>query len=171
MTAGARASAIVAAIGIALGAIGVYLGGSMLYERIAYGSAGVSSSGEVRHAERLWLRELVTPFGKRKLWRIAYEFRTGKGELVSASGTYIQSTAMADAGPGYKVRVLYMSDDPSSSYVEDAWKTWDGLLYLGIGLFVWFVVGAFVWWEIKQARRRGQERSHVPPSAAGKRTA
>lgn len=152
----ARAVIFVAAIGVALGAIPGYVGGSMLYERIAYGSAGSPASGEVVGAERLWLRELASPIRKRKLWQLAYEFRTGKGDVVRASGIYMQSTAMADPAPGLKVRVLYLPEDPASSYVEDAHKAWDALWYLGIGLFVWLVVGAFVWWEIKQARNRAR---------------
>ena len=152
----ARAIAFVAVVGLAIGAIPGYVGGSMLYERIAYGSAGSPASGEVVGAERLWLRELASPIRKRKLWQLAYEFRTGKGDVVRASGTYVQSTAMADPAPGLKVRVLYLPEDPALSYVEDAHKAWDALWYLGIGLFVWLVVGAFVWWEIKQARNRAR---------------
>jgi hypothetical protein len=156
VTVDARAIAFVAAVGVALGAIPLYVGGSMLYERVAYGSAGSPASGEVVGTERLWLRELASPIRKRKLWRLAYEFRTGKGDLVRASGIYMQSTTMADPAPGLKVRVLYLPEDPASSYVEDAHKAWDALWFLGIGVFVWFVIGAFVWWEIKQARNKAR---------------
>jgi len=155
-SADARAMAFVAAVGVALGAIPAWFGGAMLYERIAYGAAGLPASGEVLEAERLWLRDFTTPLSKGKVWRLSYEFRTGKGELMRSSDTYIQHRAMADASPGLKVRVLYLADDPASSYLEDAHKAWDALWYLGIGLFVWAVVGAFVWWEIKQARNRAR---------------
>lgn len=155
-SADARAMAFVAAAGIVLGAIPAWFGGSMLYERIAYGAAGLPASGEVLAAERLWLRDFTTPLSKGKVWRLSYEFRTGKGELVRSSGTYVQSRAMADASPGLKVRVLYLGDDPASSYLEDNHKAWDGLWYLGLGLFVWFVVGGFVWWEIRQARDKAR---------------
>ena len=151
-----RAIVLVAAMGLVLGAIPAYLGGSMLYERFAYGSAGSPASGEVIEAERLWLRELLmTPFSKRKLWRLTYEFKA-KGEAVRSSSLYFQSRALTDARPGYKVRVLYLADDPSSSYLDDNHKAWAGAGYLGVGLFVWFVVGAFVWWEIRQARRQAR---------------
>jgi len=156
VTVDARAIAFVAAMGVALGAIPLYVGGSMLYERIAYGSAGSPSSAEVVEAERLWLRDFTTPFRNREVWRVTYEFRTAKGEVMRSAGTYIQHRASADPSAGLKVRVLYLADDPASSYLEDAYKTWDGLWYLGLGLFVWFVIGAFVWWEIKQARNKAR---------------
>lgn len=153
----ARAIAFVAVVGLVIGAIPGYVGGSMLYERIAYGSAGSPASGEVVGAERLWLRELASPIRKRKLWQLAYEFRTGKGDVVRASGLYVQSTAMADPTPGLKVRVLYLPEDPASSYVDDIHKAWDALWYLGMGLAVWLVVGTFVWWEARRARRKGTD--------------
>lgn len=156
MTSGARATAFAAAIGMALGAIPLYFGGSMLYERIAYGSAGSPASAEVVEAERLWLRDFTTPFRNREVWRVTYEFKTAKGDVLRSAGTYLQHSAMADPSAGLKVRVLYLADDPASSYLEDAYKTWDGLWYLGLGLFVWFVTSAFVWWEIRQARDKAR---------------
>ncbi|MBI4206441.1 MAG: DUF3592 domain-containing protein [Betaproteobacteria bacterium] len=149
----ALATAVVAAIVVAIGAVPIYAGGSLIYERIAYGSAASSASADVVSADRLWLRELISPF-KRERWEVTYEFKTAKGAVVRSTGIYTQSTATTKPEPGRKLRVLYLPDDPTSSYLEDQHKLFDAVWYIGLGLFVWFVAGGFVWWEIRQARKK-----------------
>lgn len=154
----ALATAVVAAIVVAIGAVPIYAGGSLLYERIALGSAASSASADVVSAERLWLRELISPIRKREIWKVAYEFKTAKGAVVRSTGIYMQNSAMARPEAGRKLRVLYPPDDPASSYLEDLHKLFDAVWYAGIGLFIWFVAGGFVWWEIRQARRKQNNR-------------
>jgi hypothetical protein len=150
----ALATAVVAAIVVAIGAVPIYAGGSLIYERIAYGSAASSASADVVSADRLWLRELLSPIRKRDIWEVAYEFKTAQGAVVRATGIYMQMSTMAKPGPGRKLRVLYLPDDPASSYLEDQHKLFDAVWYIGLGLFIWFVAGGFVWWEIRQARKQ-----------------
>ncbi len=149
----ARASALVAAILIALGAVPIYLGSSLVYERIAYGSAATRASADVVSANRLWLRELISPF-KRERWEVAYEFRTATGAVVRSTGIYTQSTASTKPEPGRKLRVLYLPGDPASSYLEDPHKMFDAIVYIGVGLFTWLVASVFVWREIRRSRRK-----------------
>ena len=154
----ALATALVAAIVVAIGAVPIYAGGSLIYGRIAYGSAASSASADVVSADRLWLRELISPsFSRREIWEVAYEFRTAKGAVVRSSGIYMQSSSFSKPEPGGKLRVLYLPDDPSSSYLEDHHKLFDAVLYVGLGLFIWFVAGSFVWWEIRQARKKSRQ--------------
>jgi hypothetical protein len=150
----ALVTAVVVAIVVAIGAVPIYAGGSLIYGRIAYGSGASSASADVVSADRLWLRELLSPIRKRDIWEVAYEFKTAQGAVVRSTGIYIQSTTMAKPEPGRKLRVLYLPDDPTSSYLEDQHKLFDAVWYIGLGLFIWFVAGAFVWWEIKQARKQ-----------------
>lgn len=150
----ALATAVVAAIVVAIGAVPIYAGGSLIYERIAYGSAASSASADVVSADRLWLRELISPIRKRDIWEVAYEFKTAKGAVVRSTGIYMQMSTMARPEPGRKLRVLYLPDDPTSSYLEDQHKLFEAVWYFGLGLFIWFVAGGFVWWEIRQARKK-----------------
>jgi Protein of unknown function (DUF3592) len=150
---GSLLGATIATAMIALiGAVSIYAGGSLIYGRFAYGSAASSASAEVVSAERLWLRELISPFRKRDIWEVAYEFKTAKGAVVHSTGIYMQMSTMARPEPGRKLRVLYLPDDPTSSYLEDPHKLFDAVWYIGLGLFIWFVAGGYVWWEIRQAR-------------------
>jgi len=139
---------------VAIGAVPIYAGGSLIYERIAYGSAASSASANVVSADRLWLRELISPIRKREIWKVTYEFKTAKGAVVRSTGIYMQSTASTKPEPGRILRVLYLPDDPTSSYLEDQQKLFDAVWYIGVGLFIWFVAGSFVWWEIRQARKK-----------------
>ena len=150
----ALATAVVAAIVFAIGTVPIYAGGSLIYERIAYGGAASPASADVVSADRLWLRELISPIRKREIWEVVYEFKTAKGAAVRSTGIYMQSTAMAKPEPGRKLRVLYLPDDPTSSTLEDPHKLFDAVWYVGLGLFIWFVAGGFVWWEIRQARKQ-----------------
>jgi hypothetical protein len=150
----ARTTAVVAAIVVAIGAVALYAGGSLIYGRIAYASAASSASADVVSADRLWLRELISPIRKRDIWEVAYEFKTAQGAVVRSTGIYIQSTTMAKPEPGRKLRVLYLPDDPTSSYLEDQHKLFDAVWYIGLGLFIWFVAGGFVWWEIRKVRKQ-----------------
>ena len=149
----AQATALVTAILVVLGAVPIYAGGSLIYERIAYGSAAIWASADVVSADRLWLRELISPF-KRERWKVTYEFKTAKGAVVRSAGIYTQSTASTKPEPGRKLRVLYLPDDPASSYLEDPHKLFDAVWYIGAGLFIWLVAGVFVWREIRRARRK-----------------
>ncbi len=153
MNTDARAVAVVAAVVIAIGAVPMYAGGSRIYEHIAYAGAGSAASADVVAAERLWLRELASPFPKRSIWELTYEFKTAQGAVVRSSGIYTQSTAITAPEPGRKLRVLYLPDDPGTNYLEDDYKLLHAAWYVGLGLFLWLVAGAFVWWEIRQARR------------------
>ena len=153
----AELAAILVTIGlVAIGAVPIYAGGSLIYERIAYGSAASPASADVVSADRLWLRELISPF-KRGRWEVTYEFKTAKGAVVRSTGIYTQSTAMTKPEPGRKVRVLYLPEDPSSSTLEDQHKLFDAVWYVGLGLFVWFVAGGLVWWEIRQAQKKSRQ--------------
>ncbi|HEX9584443.1 MAG TPA: DUF3592 domain-containing protein [Gammaproteobacteria bacterium] len=152
----ALATAVVTAIVVAIGAVPIYAGGSLIYERIAYGRSGLPANADVVSADRLWLRELISPFRRREIWEVAYEFKTAQGAVVRATGIYTQSTAISAPEPGRKLRVLYLPDDPTSSYLEDQHKLFDAVWYVGLGLFIWFVAGAFVWWEIRQARKKAK---------------
>ena len=147
------ATTVVAALVVAIGAVPICAGGSLIYERIAYGSAAASASADVVSADRLWLLELISP-SKRERWEVTYEFKTAKGVAVRSTGIYTQSTASTNPEPGRILRVLYVPDDPTSSYLEDLHKLFDAGWYIGLGLFIWFVAGSFVWWEIRQARKR-----------------
>jgi hypothetical protein len=148
------ATAIVAGITVAVGAVSIYAGGSLIHGRIAYGSAASSASADVVSADRLWLRELISPIRKRDIWEVAYEFKTAQGAVVRATGIYMQMSTMARPEPGRKLRVFYLPDDPTSSYLEDQHKLFEAVWYIGLGLFIWFVAGGFVWWEIRQARKQ-----------------
>lgn len=150
----ALATAMVAAVVVAIGAVSIYAGGSLIYGRFAYGSAASSASADVVSADRLWLRELISPIRKRDIWEVAYEFKTAKGAVVRATGIYMQMSTMAKPEPGRKLRVLYLPDDPSSSYLEDPHKLFDAVWYVGLGLFIWVVAGGLVWWEIQRARKQ-----------------
>ena len=149
----ALVTAVVAAIVVAIGAVPIYAGWSLIHERIAYGSAASPASADVVSAERLWLRELISPF-KRGRWEVTYEFKTAKGAVVRSSGIYTQSTAMTKPEPGTKLRVRYLPEDPASSTLEDQHKLFDAVWYIGLGLFIWFVAGGLVWWEIRQAQKK-----------------
>ena len=138
------ATTVVAALVVAIGAVPIYAGGSLIYERIAYGSAAASASADVVSADRLWLRELISPF-KRERWEVTYEFKSAKGAVVRSTGIYSQSRASTKPEPGTKLRVVYLPDDPTSSYVEDPHKLFDAVWYIGLGLFIWFVAGSLVW--------------------------
>ena len=140
-------AAVVAAV-FAIGAVVIYTGGSIIYERIAFDSAATSASATVVSAERLWLRELISPFRKRERWEVTYEFKTTTGMVVRATGGYTQSTAIAKPEPGRKLRAYYLAEDPTSSYLEDPYKLFDAAWYIGLGLFLWCVAGGLVWWEI-----------------------
>ena len=153
----ALAAALVAAIVVAIGAVPIYAGGSLIYERSAYGSAASSASADVVSADRLWLRELISPNRKTEIWEVAYEFKTAKGAVVRSTGIYMQRTGMTNPEPGRKLRVLYLPDDPTSSYLEDQHKLFEAVWYIGLGLFIWFVAGGFVWWEIRQARKKAKQ--------------
>ena len=150
----APVTVIVAAIVVAIGAVALYAGGSLIYGRIAYGNAASSASADVVSADRLWLRELISPIRKREIWKVTYEFKTAQGAVVRSTGIYMQSSTMTKPEPGRKLRVLYLPDDPSSSYLKDQHKLFDAVWYVGLGLFIWFVAGGFVWWEIKQAGKK-----------------
>ena len=154
----APATAVVAAIVVAIGAVPIYAGGSLVYERIAYGSAASSASADVVSADRLWLRELISPsFSRREIWEVAYEFKTAKGAVVRSTGIYTQSTAMTKPEPGTKLRVRYLPEDPASSTLEDPHKLFDAAWYVGLGLFIWFVAGGLVRWEIRQVQKKSRQ--------------
>jgi hypothetical protein len=137
------ASVAVAAVVVAIGAVPIVAGVSLIHERIAH-SSSTSASADVVSAERLWLRELVTPF-KRERWEVTYEFRTAKGAVVRSSGSYSQSRATTKPEPGRKLRVVYRPDDPTSGYLEDPHRLFDVAWYIGLGLFIWLAAGVFVW--------------------------
>jgi len=149
----ARAVAAVAAVVMAIGALPMYAGGSRIYEHIAYAGAGSAASADVVSAERLWLRELVSPFRKRSIWQLTYEFKTAQGAVVRSTGIYTQSTAITAPESGGKLRVLYLPGDPGTNYLEDDYKLLHAAWYVGLGLFLWLVAGLFVWWEVRRPRR------------------
>lgn len=151
-------AAIVVAIGlVALGAVPIYAGGLLLYQRIAYGSAASSATADVVSADRLWVREklrwLTSPGRAQPIWEVTYEFKTAKGAVVRSTGIHVRSRTLTKVEPGTKLRVLFLPEDPASSYINDLDKPFDGVWYLGLGLFIWLVAGLFVYSEIK--RRRG----------------
>ena len=152
----ALATALVAAVVVAIGAVPLYAGGSLIYERIAYGSAASPASADIVSADRLWLRELISPF-KRGRWEVTYEFKTAKGAAVRSTGIYTQSTAMTKPEPGTKLRVRYLPEDPASSTLEDPHKLFDAAWYVGLGLFIWFVAGGLVRWEIRQVQKKSRQ--------------
>jgi len=153
----ALATALVAAVVVAIGAVPLYAGGSLIYERIAYSSAASPASADVVSADRLWLRELISPIRKREIWQVAYEFKTAKGAVVRSTGIYTQSTAMTKPEPGTKLRVRYLPEDPASSTLEDPHKLFDAAWYVGLGLFIWFVAGGLVRWEIRQVQKKSRQ--------------
>lgn len=141
-----KALSIAAAVVIvvAVGAVPIYVGGSSIQERLAYGD-GIQASADVVSADRLWLRDLTTPF-KRKSFEVTYEFRTPKG-AVRSTGIYTQSRAISDLEPGRKLRVLYLPEDPARNYLEDSNKLFEAAWYIGLGLLVWLAAGGLAWLE------------------------
>lgn len=132
------------AVVVAIGAVPIYMGGSLIHERLAYGG-GIPASADVVSAERLWLRDLMTPF-KRSVFEVTYEFRTPKGP-VRSTGIYTQSRTTSDLQPGTKLRVLYLPEDPARNYLDDFNKLFDAAWYIGLGLFAWLAAGGFFWLE------------------------
>jgi hypothetical protein len=146
-------TAAVAAVAIAIGAGVIYTGGAIIYERISYGSTATAASADVVSAERLWLRELISPFKGRQRWEVAYEFTTTSGAVVRSTGAYTQDSATTKPEPGRKLRARYLTEDPASSYLEDSHKLFDAAWYIGLGLFIWCVAGGLAWWEMRRPRR------------------
>lgn len=153
MKADALATVAVAAVVVAIGAVPIWAGVSLVRERIALGSDATWASADVVSAERLWLRELISPF-KRERWEVTYEFKTAKGAVVRSTGSYTQMRVLTKLEPGSKLRVAYRPDDPASGYLEDTHRLFDTAWYVGLGLFIWFVAGAFVWWETRPSRSK-----------------
>lgn len=140
----ALATVAVAAVVIAIGAVPIWAGVSLIREHLAHGSAATWASADVISAERLWLRELVSPF-KRDRWEVTYEFKTAKGAVVRSTGSYTQMRVLTKPEPGTKLRVVYRPDDPASGYLEDMHRLFDAAWYVGLGLFIWLAAGVFVW--------------------------
>lgn len=152
----ALATVAVAAVVIAIGAVPIWAGVSLIREHFAHGSAATWASADVVSAERLWLRELISPF-KRERWEVTYEFKTAKGAVVRSTGSYTQSRATTKPEPGRKLRVVYRPDDPASGYLEDVHRLFDAAWYTGLGLFIWLAAGVFVWVGTRPARRKPPE--------------
>lgn len=132
------------AIAVAIGAVPIYVGGSLIHERLACGG-GIPASADVVSAQRLWLRDLITPF-RRSSFEVTYEFRTPKG-LVRSTGIYTQSRTISDLEPGRKLEVLYLPEDPARNCLRDSNKLFDAAWYIGLGLFTWLVAAGFAWLE------------------------
>lgn len=146
----ALTTVVVAAAVVAIGAAPIYAGWSLIHGRIAYGSTASSASAEVVSAQRLWLRELISPIRKRDIWDVTYEFKTAQGAVLRSTGIYMQMSTMARPEPGRKLRVLYLPSDPTSSYLVDQHKLFEAVWYFGLGLFIWLVAAGSVWWAIGQ---------------------
>jgi hypothetical protein len=144
-------TALAVAIVVAIGAVPIYVGGSLIHERLAYGG-GIPASADVVSADRLWLRDLTTPF-KRKTFEVTYEFRTPKGP-VRSTGIYTQNRTISDLEPGRKLRVLYLPEDPARNYLEDSNKMFDAAWYIGLGLFAWLAAGGLVWLKAGRSPRK-----------------
>ena len=151
MKAEALSTAAAVAIVVAIGAVPIYMGGSLIRERLAYGG-GIPASADVVSAERLWLRDLISPF-KRKIFEVTYEFGTPKGP-VRSTGFYTQSRGFSDLEPGSKLRVLYLPEDPARNYLDDFNKLFDAAWYIGLGLFAWLAAGVFAWLSARRAPRK-----------------
>ena len=140
----ALATVAVAAVVIAIGAVPIWAGVALIREHFAHGSAATWASADVISAERLWLRELISPF-KRERWEVTYEFKTAKGAVVRSTGSYTQMRVLTNPEPGRKLRAVYRPDDPASGYLEDTHRLFDTAWYIGLGLFIWLAAGVFVW--------------------------
>jgi hypothetical protein len=151
MKAEALSIAAVVAVVVAIGAVPIYMGGSLIRERLAYGG-GIPASADVVTAERLWLRDLITPF-KRKAFEVTYEFRTPKGP-VRSTGIYTQSSGFSDLRPGSKLQVLYLPEDPARNYLDDYNKLFDAAWYIGLGLLAWLAAGVFAWLSAGRSPRK-----------------